>query len=89
MKSGNLLRCGSLSVAAILGAICASFIATGCTFFGIRTTEEASYVVVDKQDAIEIRDYEALVVIETSVNADYEEAGNIAFKKLFGFRSSS
>lgn len=87
MKSRNFFTCGSFSAAAVLGAICVSFFSTGCSFFGIRTTEEAGYVVVDKRDQIEIRDYEELVVVETSVNSDYEEAGNIAFKRLFAYIS--
>jgi hypothetical protein len=60
-------------------------LATGCSLFGIRTTEGASYVVIDKRDPIEIREYEELVVVETFVNTSYEEAGNIAFKKLFAY----
>ncbi|MBW2513532.1 MAG: heme-binding protein [Deltaproteobacteria bacterium] len=87
MKNRNFLRCGSFSVATILGAIWVSFIATGCTFFGIRTTEEAGYVVMDKHDHIEIRAYEELVIAETSVNTGYDKAGNIAFKRLFAYIS--
>ncbi|MFC1875695.1 heme-binding protein [Thermodesulfobacteriota bacterium] len=87
MKSGNYLKWKRPLLAAGLSAICFSFLTTGCTFFGIRTSEEASYNVIDKGDQIEIRDYEELVVVETYVNADYDEAGNIAFKKLFAYIS--
>lgn len=59
----------------------------GCTVFGIRTVEEASYEVLSQDGQIEIREYEKLVIVETNVEADYEEAGNIAFKRLFGYIS--
>ncbi len=72
---------------AVLGAICVSFFSTGCSFFGIRNTEEAGYAVIVKRDQIEIREYDELVVVETFVNTGYEEAGNIAFKKLFAYIS--
>jgi DNA gyrase inhibitor GyrI len=72
---------------AVLGAVCLSFLTTGCSFFGIRNTEEAGYAVIDKHDPIEIREYDELVVVETFVNTGYEEAGTIAFKKLFAYIS--
>jgi len=72
---------------AVLGAICVSFLTTGCSFFGIRTSELASYKVIEESDPIEIREYDELVVVETFVNTDYEEAGTIAFKKLFAYIS--
>ncbi len=87
MRIGTCWKWKQPSVAAVLSVICLSFLATGCTFFGIRTSEEASYVVIDKHDRIEIREYDALVVVETYVNAGYDEAGNIAFKKLFAYIS--
>ena len=70
----------------LLGIIC-FFFTTGCSIFGIRTSEEARYYVLAKYDQIEIREYEELVVVETDVIASYNEAGNIAFKKLFGYIS--
>jgi effector-binding domain-containing protein len=87
MKSSNCLKWKSPSVAAVFSAIYFFFFTTGCTFFGIRTSEEASYKVLDKHDQIEIREYDELVVVETYVNTDYYEAGNIAFKKLFAYIS--
>lgn len=87
MTSGNFLTRVNFPLSTVVGAICVSFLATGCSFFGIRTTEGASYVVIDKRDQIEIREYEELVVVETFVNTDYEEAGNVAFKRLFAYIS--
>ena len=70
----------------VVAMICFIFV-TGCSVVGIRTTEEASYTVLAKYDQIEIREYKELVVVETDVDASYDKAGNIAFKKLFGYIS--
>ena len=87
MKRINCFNWKRPRTVAVIGAICVSFLTTGCSFFGIRDTEEAAYAVVDKQDQIEIREYDELVVVETFVNTDYEEAGTVAFKKLFAYIS--
>ena len=75
------------SMAVIVGSI-GIFSTTGCSLVGIRTSEEAKYEVLKKYDHIEIREYAELIVVETYVNTDYDEAGNIAFKKLFAYISS-
>ena len=75
------------SVAVVLSVVCLSLLATGCSFFGIRNTEEAGYELVDKHESIEIREYDELVVVETFANTGYEEAGKIAFRKLFAYIS--
>ena len=59
----------------------------GCSLLGIRTAEEASYAVVASQDDIELRDYASYVSVETTVSADFDDAGNRAFRKLFGYIS--
>lgn len=87
MKKISCFKWKRSSMVAVLGAICVSFFTTGCSFFGIRNTEEAGYAVIDKRDQIEIREYDELVVAETFVNTEYEEAGTIAFKKLFAYIS--
>ena len=87
MKNIIFFKLKRSSVVAVISAICVSFFTTGCSFFGIRNTEEAGYAVIDKRDQIEIREYDELVVAETFVNTEYEEAGTIAFKKLFAYIS--
>jgi len=87
MKNIIFFKLKRSSVVAVISAICVSFFTTGCSFFGIRNTEEAGYAVIDERDQIEIREYDELVVVETFVNTDYEEAGTIAFKKLFAYIS--
>ena len=86
MKIFSFSRFMKQSVAVIVGAI-GIFSTTGCSLVGIRTSEEANYEVLKKYDQIEIREYAELIVVETYVNTDYDEAGNIAFKKLFAYIS--
>lgn len=59
----------------------------GCSLFGIRTAEQAEYTLVEHVDDIELRDYAAHVTVETTVEAGFDEAGNLAFGKLFGYIS--
>lgn len=49
--------------------------------------EEAPYRSILKENEFEIRDYAAFVVAETRVVADYEDAGGMAFRKLFAYIS--
>lgn len=71
----------------VLVGVIGLFFSTGCSIFGIRTSEEASYHVLATYDQIEMREYGELLVVETDVDASYNEAGNIAFKKLFAYIS--
>ena len=47
--------------------------------------EEAEYSVLQKDGAMELRAYAASIVAETRVDADFEDAGNRAFRKLFRY----
>ena len=60
---------------------------TGCSVFGSASVEEAPYELVSEDGKFEIRDYEKVVVAETRVEADYSEAGNTAFRRLFDYIS--
>ncbi len=60
---------------------------SGCSLVGIRTTEEPNYAVLKQEDRFEVRQYEALVVAETLVDENFDDAGNIAFRRLFGYIS--
>jgi hypothetical protein len=60
---------------------------SGCSLVGIRTTEEPNYAVLQQQDQFEVREYEALVIAETLVDEGFDDAGNIAFRRLFGYIS--
>lgn len=50
-------------------------------------TDEAKYTVVEKSGDFEVRDYEPQLLVETVVNNSLEEAGNMAFQKLFRYIS--
>lgn len=60
---------------------------TGCSLVGIRSTEEPNYSVLRNQDRFEVREYDALLIAQTLVDARFDEAGNIAFRRLFGYIS--
>jgi effector-binding domain-containing protein len=47
--------------------------------------EEPKYQVIDKTSDIEIREYSSYIVAETMVSSEFEEAGNDAFSRLFGY----
>lgn len=49
--------------------------------------EEAKYSVLRKEQALELRQYEAHVVAETVVDSNFADAGNKAFRRLFNYIS--
>jgi hypothetical protein len=49
--------------------------------------EEATYTVVERDAAFEIRDYAPYVLAETVVAGAFEQAGNKAFRRLFRYIS--
>jgi hypothetical protein len=59
---------------------------TGCAG---NKVAEAKYTVVEKDGRFELRNYESQIVAETVVDADFEEAGNEAFKRLFSYISGN
>jgi len=60
---------------------------SACSVFGIESVEEAPYELVSKDNQFEIRQYAPLVVAQTLVSADYDQAGKQAFRKLFKYIS--
>ena len=70
-----------------LVALVLMLLQTGCSLMGIRSTEEPEYSLLQQEDRFEVRDYETLVVAETLVDASFDDAGGIAFKRLFGYIS--
>ena len=57
--------------------------------FSAMAIEEAAYSVVKSDGAFELRDYAPHIVAEVAVEASMEEAGNQAFRKLFGYISGN
>ncbi len=60
---------------------------SGCSLVGIRTAAEPGYSVLQKEETYEVREYGPLVVAKTVVDASFDDAGNIAFRRLFGYIS--
>ncbi len=50
-------------------------------------TEEPGFKLLEKDGSFELRQYTAYVVAETRVEADFEDAGSIAFQRLFRYIS--
>jgi len=57
----------------------------GCGIFGIRTTKDPNYQVLNDYGQIQIRQYPALVAAETEVFADYKTGSSQAFQRLAGY----
>jgi hypothetical protein len=65
-------------------------LATAVIIFGAMDAmaiEEAAYEVLQKDNRFEIRDYASHILAETVVEGDLEEAGNMAFRRLFRYIS--
>ena len=60
---------------------------SGCSVFGVSTVEEAGYEVLISEPDYELRLYAPMVVAETYVEADFDKAGNRAFRTLFDYIS--
>ena len=64
--------------------LCSLLIPYSCAIVGI---EKAKYQVLDKEGKFEIRQYAPHVVAETVVEAGFDEASNMAFRRLFDYIS--
>ena len=62
------------------------FLLCSCANVGI---EKAKYEVIDKEDKFEVRQYKPQIVAETVVDSSFDEAGNIAFRRLFSYISGN
>lgn len=60
---------------------------SGCSLVGIRSTAEPGYSVLQQDERFEVREYAEMVVAETVVDASFDDAGGIAFRRLFGYIS--
>ena len=52
-------------------------------------TQKAKYTVLSKEGKFEIRQYEPQIVAETLVKANFKDAGNVAFRRLFDYISGN
>jgi len=51
--------------------------------------EKPNYTTLEKQGKFEIRQYPSCLIAETVVEADFKEAGNLAFGRLFKYISGN
>jgi hypothetical protein len=49
--------------------------------------EKPKYQVIDKEGKFEVRQYQPQIVAETVVESDFDEAANMAFRRLFNYIS--
>lgn len=64
--------------------IISPFLFCSCVTVGI---EKAKYKVIEKKGKFELRQYPPQIIAETIVEADFDQAGNIAFGRLFNYIS--
>jgi hypothetical protein len=60
-----------------------------CSVFGVRTTEEAPYKTMQKDDSFEIREYSSYVVVEVKDSGEWKQFQEKAFGKLFRYISGA
>ena len=51
--------------------------------------EEPRFKLLENEGSFELREYSSYVVAETRVEADFEDAGGIAFQRLFRYISGN
>ena len=52
-------------------------------------TEKAKYTVIERTGKFEIRQYRSQIIAETTVDSGFDDAGNIAFGRLFNYISGN
>lgn len=72
-----------LSLCAILALLCSS-----CSFWkNVVSVEKANYTVIEEEKKFELRRYDPQLLAETLVEGEFENVGNQAFRRLFGYIS--
>lgn len=66
-------------------AVLTILLSSGCSLVGINNVEEAAYKVVIKDNNFELRDYDSMIIVETTIDGDFEDAGSKAFRRLFAY----
>lgn len=70
----------------IVVLLCLPILFVSCATVGI---EKVQYAVLEKDRAIEVREYQPYLVAETLVDSDFKDAGNVAFRRLFNYISGA
>ena len=61
------------------------FSMSSCSLFGIQSEEGPRYKVLHKKGDFEIRRYESYIVAKATVQGNYDDASEVAFKRLAGY----
>lgn len=64
--------------------LCSLFVFYSCATVGI---EKAQYQLIEKEGKLEIRQYTPHIIAETVVEAGFDKAGNMAFRRLYNYIS--
>lgn len=67
----------------MVASVASSLLLSSCS----PDVEQARYTVLREQDPFEIRRYAPQIVAETTVDAEFDKAGNVAFDRLYGYIS--
>ena len=51
--------------------------------------EKPKYTILEKEGKFEIRQYQSYLIAETMVEADFKDAANVAFRRLFNYISGN
>ena len=78
MKRGKIILISVMFVSLV--------VLTSCVSVGI---EKAKYTVIERTGKFEIRQYQAQIVAETIVDSGFDDAGNVAFGRLFNYISGN
>lgn len=60
-----------------------------CTGAAAIANEEPEYDVIERREVYEVRSYRPYIVAETTVGGGFEDSGNAAFGRLFGYISGA
>lgn len=66
----------------VLLFVCLVLVLSSCATVGI---EKVKYQVIQKEGKFEIRQYSPHIIAETAVEAGFDDAGNVAFRKLYNY----
>jgi len=66
-----------------------TFLVAGCSVFGGKAAEEPAYRVVERDGEIEVREYSGYAVAETAVDAPFDKATGVGFRRLFAYISGA
>ena len=69
----------------VVALLLSSFFLVGCSVLGERTVEEAAYSVLKSDGEYEIRQYEPMILAETTMDGDYRSTSGKAFGRLSSY----